>query len=70
MDQMTLFLLVRICLKFSKNVMLAAQTAKSDDGKITIGELPCIIIDAALKSLSELGTDPDELKKLINTIFK
>lgn len=56
MDPLVLSLFIaRIILINTKNLIDACQKAKSDDGKITLDELPGIIADTAIQSLDDLG---------------
>jgi hypothetical protein len=58
MDPATLALaatIARIVLINAKNLILATQKAKSDDGKVTLDELPKIILDTAIRSCDDLG---------------
>jgi len=56
MDPLVLSLLIaKIILINTKNLIAACSKAKSDDGKITLDELPGIIADTAIQSLDDLG---------------
>lgn len=56
MDQITLGILIaRILLINARNLIIACDKAKADDGKITADELPGIAIETAIQSLEDLG---------------
>lgn len=64
MDPLVLSLLIaRIVLINTKNLIAACSKAKSDDGKITMDELPGIIADTAIQSLDDLSAG--DLKDLM-----
>ncbi len=56
MDPLILSLLIaKIILINTKNLLKAVDKAKSNDGKITIDELPEVIFETAIKSLDDFG---------------
>lgn len=56
MDSIILSLLIaKVILINTKNLIIAVDKAKQNDGKITSDELPEIIFETALKSLDDLG---------------
>lgn len=69
MDPVTLALaatIARVVLINARNLVLAVQEAKSDDGKVTLDELPEIIFDAAIRSCEDLGAS--DLQGLVKKI--
>ena len=48
-------LIAKTILINTKNLIKAVEKAKSDDGKVTVEELPEIMMDTAIKSLDDLG---------------
>lgn len=64
MDPILLSLLItKILLINAKNLFKEIGEAKSDDGKVTVNELPEIIFDTMIKSLDDLGVG--DLAKLV-----
>jgi len=56
MEPIFLSLLVaKVILINTKNLLAAIEKAKSDDGKVTVDELPAIMMDTAIQSLDDLG---------------
>jgi len=55
MDPATTLFIFKFTVSIIKNLTIAADKAKANDGKISASELPELIYGAAVKTLDDLG---------------
>ena len=48
-------LIAKVILINTKNLIKEIDKAKSDDGKITVDEIPTILMETGIKTLDDLG---------------
>ncbi len=55
MDPLTMLAILKTLVIFSRNLLAEFKTAKADDGKISVSEIPCIVLNTLLRSVDDLG---------------